>query len=101
MVEVSPQTGLVFPHHYFYEFPKYPLAGGYATLDDYFGGWGGYGAGRPFLGGLLGTFDTRLAMVVGGEMLVIPRARCLVSSLKMIPLSWRRSQLTSGVYPSR
>ena len=46
-------------------------------------------------------FDTQLAIVVDGGKFGIPMARCLVSSLDMRPLSWRRSQLTISVSPVR
>ena len=71
-----------------------PLAGGYATADDCVGGWGGCRAERPSGVGLVGVFDTRLDIVVGGEALGIPKVCCLVSLLDRIPLSWRRSQFT-------
>ena len=35
-----------------------PLWGGYATLDDCVGGWGGCGLGNPYGGGLVGVLDT-------------------------------------------
>ena len=78
-----------------------PLAGEYATLDYCVGVWGGCGYGHLVIGGLLGVFYTRLAMVVDGVMLGILRAHCLVSLRKRRPLSWRRSQLTRAVYPVR
>ena len=70
------------------------------TLDDCVVGWYGCGAGRSFRGFFF-VLDTRLALVVDREMAGIPRAGCLVYSLERIPLSWRRSQLTSAVSPAR
>ena len=61
--------------------------GGYVTADDCVRGWEGCGARCPFWGGLVGVFDTRLAMVVDGGLFEIPKARCLVSSLDRRPLS--------------
>ena len=56
-----------------------PLAGGYVMADDFVRGWGGCGAGCTCWGGLVGVFDTQLAMVVDGGLFGIPKARCLVS----------------------
>ena len=75
--------------------------GGYATADDCVGGWEGFGAGRPAGGGLVGVFDTQLAIFVDGGAFGITKARCLVSSLYRIPLSWRRFQFTSAASTSR
>ena len=58
-------------------------------------------AGRSVWGGLVGVFDTQLAMLVDGGAFVIPKARCLVSSLDRIPLSWRRFHFTSAASPAR
>ena len=77
-----------------------PLVGGYVTLDDCVVGWCGCGAEHSF-SGFFCVFNTRLAIVLDRGMEGIPRARCLVSSLERIPLSCRRSQLISVVYPDR
>ena len=47
------------------------------------------------------VLDTRLTLVVDGEMAEIPRARCLVSSFEIIPMSWMRSPLTTAVSTAR
>ena len=66
-----------------------PLTSGSATADDCVGGWGGCGTGCPYGGGLVGVFDTQVAIVVDEGAFGIPEARCLVSLLYRRPLSWR------------
>ena len=53
------------------------------------------------MGGLVGVFDTRLAIVVDGGALVITKAHFHVSSLDRRPLSSRRMQFTSAYSPAR
>ena len=69
--------------------------------DDCVGVWRGCGAGRPSGGGLVGVLDTRLAIVVDGGALGIPKARCSVYYLDRRPLSLRMSQFTSTASPTR
>ena len=78
-----------------------PITGGYDTADDCGGGWGGCRTGRTTGGGLVGVFNTRLAILVDGGALEIPNVRCLVYSLDRRPLSWRKLQFTSAASPVR
>ena len=57
--------------------------------------------GRPFRRGLVGVFDTILAIVVDGGALGIATARCRFSLLDRRLLSSRRSQLTSTESPTK
>ena len=98
---MAPHTGFVFPHLAAMHFQGTPLAGGYTTADDCVGGWGGFWAGHPAGGGLVGVFNTLLAIVLDGGALGIPKAYCLVSSLDRRPLSLRRLQFTSAASPAR
>ena len=76
-----------------------PVAGGYDTADDFVGGWGGCGAGRPSREGLVGVFDTRLAIVVDGGSFGISKACCLFSLIESRMLSWRRLWFTRAASP--
>ena len=59
------------------------------------------GQGVHLGGGLVGVLDTRLAIVVDGGALGIPKARCSVYYLDRRPLSLRMSQFTSTASPTR
>ena len=62
--------------------------------------WVGAGLGRGAHFAKLLCY-TQFALVADGGTSVIPRTRCLVSSLDNRPLSSSRSQLTSAVSPAR
>ena len=62
----------------------------------------GVDVGRGVLPGEgIGVLDTRLAKVLDGGALGIPKARFWVSLLDMRPLSSRRLQFTSAASPVR
>ena len=69
--------------------------------DGWVGGWKGCGEGCLAGGGLVGVFDTQLAIVADGGALGIPKAHCRVSFLDRIPLSLSRSHFTSTTSPAR